>query len=703
MQALIAELKRRRIIRALLGWGVLSFAVLQIVEPIMHGLHWPDAVLSYVVAALGAGFPIVAGVAWVLGSDDEFKVHSRLRVGLLLLALGSIAAAPGLFWYFARGARHEEAPAPATGAAAEGPASIAVLPFLNLSADKDNEYFSDGLSETLLDMLAQVPSLSVAARTSSFAFKGKADDVRKIGAALGVQNLLEGSVQKSGDRIRVTAQLVRALDGSHVWSRRFDRNLADVFKVQDEIAGEVVQALRVALLDTDRARLTQKRTESVEAYQEYLRGIELLPRRKVQDLRTALRHFEKAIALDPGYAKAYAGGSEALLMLTWYSDAGDAERAQSKRYAERALELAPNLGEAHACLGEHLYEARDVVGGEGELRRAVELAPSDATAHHWYSEMLRAPPARYQEALVHAERAAALDPLSPVILGNLADAQLDAGKDAEARATIARVVREHPDFAAGWSAQATVAVADGDLRAALRAIREHDRVDPEGISLAIDRCFILAQFSALDLARTCAASFAAKAPGHAGVADIQATLAVAAGDLKGALAILEKDTRRNPIARAMVLLRLGRAKESVAIVSQITPALVVEPVPVIARVDAVPAIFTGLMLLRAGATAHGQALIRRGLEIEPEPRPLTSDGPRLWGPVLGHEFLGERDEAIAALQRITGQGFFVNFVYIDTDPLLAGLRHDPRYEPLAGKPRALAAEQVRLAREAGLL
>src|SRR5262249_4534631 len=166
MQALFAELKRRHVFRALVGWGVLSFAVLQIIEPIMHGLHWPESVLSYVVAALAAGFPVAVGAAWMFSREEPTSQTPRgLRLGFLILAIGGIAAAPGLFWYFVRSARQEEAPAPAAATATPsapakaGTASIAVLPFVNMSADKDNEYFSDGLSETLLDMLAQVPAL----------------------------------------------------------------------------------------------------------------------------------------------------------------------------------------------------------------------------------------------------------------------------------------------------------------------------------------------------------------------------------------------------------------------------------------------------------------------------------------------------------------------------------------------------------------
>src|SRR5262249_51902403 len=166
--------------------------------------------------------------------------------------------------------------------------------------------------------LAEVPNLKVVARTSSFAFKGKADDVRKIGGALGAATLLEGSVQRAGDAVRITAQLVKATDGTHLWSKHFDRQLADVFKIQDEVATEVVQALQVSLPAADQQRLTQKRTENVEAWQEYLKGISLLPNRRVADMRAALRHFERAIELDAGFAHAYVAAADTYGLLAEY-------------------------------------------------------------------------------------------------------------------------------------------------------------------------------------------------------------------------------------------------------------------------------------------------------------------------------------------------------------------------------------------------
>src|SRR6266478_7144568 len=268
---LLAELKRRRVFRALVGYGIAAFAVLQIIEPVMHGLHWPEAVLSFVVVALALGFPLVVALAWVFdvkaGRIERTVPAAGLRgvrLAAVITGIGVLAAAPGLAWYlFLRpGVRSSpsdeamraklDAVPPASDIRAVP--SIAVLPLVNLSRDPDQEYFADGLAEELLNLLAKVPGLHVAGRTSSFSFKGKSEDLRAIGQKLNVKTVLEGSVQRSGDRLRINTQLINAADGYHLWSESYDRKLTDVFAVQDEIARSVVSALKVHLLPAAGAR-----------------------------------------------------------------------------------------------------------------------------------------------------------------------------------------------------------------------------------------------------------------------------------------------------------------------------------------------------------------------------------------------------------------------------------------------------------------
>ena len=262
---------------------------------------------------------------------------------LALLAWGAWA------WWPRTAATPTAAPPAAPVAAAKLERSIAVLPMVNLSGNPDNEYFSDGLAETMLDMLARVPDLTVIARTSSFAFKGKSMDVREIGKSLGASHLLEGSVQQSGQQLRITLQLVRASDGAHLWSQRYDRPLADVFKVQDEVATEVVRALEVALPKSARRHLRAGGTENVAAYQEYLRAPALLPLRKVDQLRAALGHFEQAIKLDPLYAQAHTGAANTLILLRSHVGLTPEQLRYRENLIKQALEIDPTLGEAYVA------------------------------------------------------------------------------------------------------------------------------------------------------------------------------------------------------------------------------------------------------------------------------------------------------------------------------------------------------------------
>jgi adenylate cyclase len=435
----ITELRRRRVFRALLVWGIAAFAVLQVYEPIMHGLHLPEWTLSFVVVALGLGFPIAAALAWVFdlkatgiertppaASEEQASSMSRgarrARLALLLLGLGAAAAAPGLVYFFAWPATGRGPALGATAATMAADPSIAVLPLVNLSSDKEQEYFSDGLTEELLNLLAKVPGLRVASRTSAFAFKGKNVRMSEIGRELGVATVLEGSVRKSGDQIRITTQLISAGDGYHLWSETYDRRITDVFVVQDEIATAVVRALKLKLLKPSGAQ--ERRTESVEAHDLYLRGLYFWNLRTGESLLRAAEFFRAAIKADPGYALAHVGLADAIEIRTayaWVRD--DALRAQAKAAATRALELDPELGEAHASLGMMLSDEFDRTGALEHYRRAIALRPDYATAHHWYA-MALSDLGRADEARKEIEHALRLDPTSRIINTNAGRAAL---------------------------------------------------------------------------------------------------------------------------------------------------------------------------------------------------------------------------------------------------------------------------------------
>jgi TolB-like protein/predicted Ser/Thr protein kinase len=315
------------------------------------------------------------------------------------------------------------APAPSTKAdaaagkrrSADGRPSVAVLPFANLSADAEQEYFCGGMAEEIINALTQVSGLRVVARTSAFAFKGKQLDVREIGGALGVATVLEGSVRRAGRRLRITAQLVDVADGCDVWSRRFDREIDDVFAIQEEIALALVGALRVSLRKEERGSLLKRVTEDPEAYAMYLKGLFFAHAYSEDGFQRALQCFEEAIGLDPTCAAAYAGVGQCYKELAHLSYLPSAEGyRKAKAAVERALELDVTLGEAHAALGSLKFLADwQFTEADADLRTALALSPASVDVHALYAQYLMLT-CRFEEAIALAHRAIRLDPISPL-------------------------------------------------------------------------------------------------------------------------------------------------------------------------------------------------------------------------------------------------------------------------------------------------
>lgn len=364
------------------------------------------------------GKPIRARPARIAYRLGKFVLRNRTLLGVSAVALAAILAAVGY-------TRYRESLAQVTVSAAAtnvvSDKSIAVLPFVDMSEHKDQEYFSDGLSEELIDMLTKVPDLRVPARTSSFYFKGKRATIADIAKTLGVAHILEGSVRKSGNTLRITAQLVRVDNGYHVWSETYDRKLDDIFKIQDEIAGAVVTALRVQLLPMQQpAALDEMRTQNLAAYNLYLEGRQRYNQGDVAGYQRAVTAFRAATALDPGYAAAYADLALAQFWLTaeqttLATKPGVAGFDSALAAAEKAVALAPGLAAGYSARGflRAVYPF-DFAGAQADLDKAVALSPGDASVLH-RSAVLLAVLGKLPEAIAREEQALALDPLSAEI------------------------------------------------------------------------------------------------------------------------------------------------------------------------------------------------------------------------------------------------------------------------------------------------
>ena len=414
-------------IRALIGWGIFAIAVLQVVEPILHAYHLPDWSLTAVVTVLGAGFPVTVILAWVFDltakgitrtepAAAEASPGSGLtgpRLAMLLLALGLLSAGPGLVYFFVwPGAGRRAAAAQGATPAAPAMPSIAVLPFANLSSDKEQEYFSDGIAEEILNALAQVDGLRVIGRTSSFSMKGKNEDLRVIGQRLGAANLLEGSVRKAGPRVRITAQLIETASGSHLWSQEFDRDQVDVFAVQEEIARAVVAALRLKLLP---GQVEARPTVDARAHDQYLLGVAYMARGSGDAYGKAVAVLRRAVEIDPGYAQAWAALSGALF---WHADQSPGgniltEWPKALDAAEKAIALAPGLSDGYLARGTLRTTAlQDYEGARVDLERARALTPQNPAVLSRYGSLLAAL-GMLPQAIAVLQEATAIDPLAP--------------------------------------------------------------------------------------------------------------------------------------------------------------------------------------------------------------------------------------------------------------------------------------------------
>ena len=336
----------------------------------------------------------------------KFSLRKILIPGLIITAL--VIAVIIIIW--------RVIPQKAATPAKSARHSIAVLPFEDLSPTKDHEYLCDGIAETLINSLSNIKDLWIPARASSFSFKGRNLGIRQIGQQLGVDNLLEASVQVIGNRLRITPKIINVNDGSQIWSNQYDRQMEDVFAIQDEIAREIVKALKITLLGEKKTPLVKSYTENTEAYQAYLRGRFYWNKRTEEGMRKSIEYFEQAIEKDSSFALAYVGLADAYITLgEWFVLPAKEAFPKAKEAAVRALEIDDSLGEAHNSLAAVRRDFDwDWKGAEKEHKRAIELSPSYATAHQWYGEFFTLM-GRFDEGLQEIKRAQALDPLSLII------------------------------------------------------------------------------------------------------------------------------------------------------------------------------------------------------------------------------------------------------------------------------------------------
>ena len=488
------ELKRRNVYKVAVAYAVVGWLVIQISSTVLPTFHAPEWVVQTLVVLVALGFPIALILAWAFEATPEGikrtevadampEEPGRKKHAWIFVVILGAALSVGLFFIGRFTARN-------TPAAADNelPAkSIAVLPFDNLSRDPDNAFFAEGVQDEILTRLAKVADLKVIARTSTQKFKSAPENLPDIAKQLGVANILEGSVQKVNDQVRVNVQLINALTNAHLWADIYDRKLTDIFAVESDIAKTIAETLQARLTGSEKSAITKEPTANEAAYELYLKGNSLWGRRSGDNIPKAIAFYEQAVARDPNYALAYAGLAEAYVLLPYYTGARRHDTVPKAREAiATALRLDPNLAEAHTANGKFLYGYEmDIFGALREHQRAIELKPNDATAHHWLGNDVLVSLGRFEEAIAEGKRAIELDPLSPVINADLGITLYLARRYDDAIAQLNKTLEIDPTFFYTHYNLGIVRQLKGDLSGAISEFEQAKRLSDDPLVLSL--------------------------------------------------------------------------------------------------------------------------------------------------------------------------------------------------------------------------
>jgi TolB-like protein len=457
MAGFFEEIKRRKVYRAAAAYVVVAGGIIQLASAVFPAWELPAWTLRLVIVLLLIGFPISLILAWALDVTPEgiratptpASTPRRKRNVIALLAAGIIVSAAAGFFLLPR------------ASARKVDKSIAVLPFENFSDDKDNAFFADGIQDDILTNLAKISDLKVISRTSVMGYRGKEKSVREIGKALGVSTILEGSVRKSGNRVRVNVQLINALNDEHLWAEDYDRDLTDVFAIQTDLAQKIAHELQAKLSPTEKAQMTRKPTENGEAYLAFVQAHNLqMHLEDLEKLKQAEQLYERALQMDPNFALAAADFSRMESWIFHTFDPTPTRRDRARTLAERAMQLQPDCPESHLALGFSLYYgARDFEAALKEFAIAQQGLPNEADVYLAIGAIQRRQ-GKWNESNANLEKAASLSPKESWALQNLALNYQVLRNFAAANKTIDRALKLTPDSFALWSIKAQVEMAE---------------------------------------------------------------------------------------------------------------------------------------------------------------------------------------------------------------------------------------------------
>jgi len=705
------KLRRRKVVQWGIAYAAGAWGFLQGLEYVSGLLNWPDQLQKVAGLALLIGLPIVLVLAWYHGDRGEQRVsRTELAILTLLFLLGG-----GLFWRYQHTTQSPPS-ATAAGAAttaasnhsADGRPSIAVLPFDNRSRVEDDVFFVDGIHDDILTQLSKVSGMRVISRTSVEQFRDTKLPIKSIAEQLGVAQILEGGVQRAGDRVRVTVQLIDAATDDHLWAENYDRELtaANIFAIQSEVATAIAAALKATLTADEKARVDAVPTENLEAWEAYQFGKQRMARRTSEALAEAERFFRRAIELDPEFALAHAGLADVLLMQTEYGGAPlESSLAQAEPAVARALALDPNLAEAWASSALIAHQRYQFDGAESKFRKAIELNSNYASAHQWLSGLLFNN-GRVGESLRYAEEAVRLDPLSAISNANLGDLLQGVGRFAEAETYYRRAVTIDPAMPGGYHRIGLLdAYALNRLADAVPFLKRASELDQGNPQYAIWPAGPLVDLGDVPQAIRLMEDVLRRWPEdwyiHGAAAWVYATV----GDSKGAIQSARKALEIDPKDQAGLLvlavadLNNREASAARARYAKAYPDLLTREPPQIdpSNVDAAVSLASILQV-----TGDRERAIQLLDGSERAIRRITRLGVLGYGitDVRIHALRGDKDRALTALREAEEAGWRGPLwrFYRDFDPALASIRNEPEFKAVfADIERDMARQRAELA------
>jgi len=751
------ELKRRNVFRVGIAYAVATWVLIQIADILLDNFGAPPWVMKSLVVVLAIGFFITLFFAWAYemtpeGVKRESEVDRAqsvtqqtgqklnfMIIGLLVVALGYFvwesrfapekAAQTGSDPFSQQAAgqttQSEEKRALTPGEAiAQAEAepqisrqSIAVLPFDNRSRNVDDEYFTEGIHDDLLTNLSRISTLKVISRTSVNQYKDTEKTIPQIAGELGVATVMEGAVQRSGNTVRINVQLIDAITDEHLWAEIFDRELTaeNLFAIQSEISQKIASALEAALSPEETQRINDFPTQSMEAYNAYLRGRQLLPQRNAADLAKAMESFEQAVKLDPEFALAWVGIAESASLLESHGTLNPDTRTQIMQSAiGHALQIDPNLGEAYVPQGA-LF---DILGqseqAEAAFKRAIELSPNYATAYHWYANLIMSTNDRLGEALELLNKAAQLDPHAVIIKQGIAALYSRMGRYDESEAAYKQLLAANPEFSSTMVNMAwyLYGLDRGNLDEAIIMTRDAHRVDPGRISSLNSEYYLLLGLGDYERAQVVYQQMEALDDGHRWLPIAKGYTNMQQGQYAAAkeegLFLWRNFKSRAPRFHAFnILARSGAYQQAREILLELEPRYFdPEQWPVILNEGRENACTAGLTLLKTGDEQLGRDLLRFSANYWQQTAPLYIQHADRYPSFACLAYLGDVEKSLDALENSLEHGHELrSWFFIVADPELSNIRENPRFAAMDEKARAEIKRQretlARLEKEAG--